>query len=156
MIAATVRVQAALARSKTPEAKRERSQAKRIERGARGLWSDSERSRQSRAIRERVGGLHARLPQELGLRPGHIVRPPRKPVAVKAFAPREELEAAFGENQPENIKGLLVSSDDATAGQAETWIRFDDPIEDWEDYYAAAREYYEETGSTAGAFGIAG
>lgn len=156
MIAAAVRVQAALSRSRTPQAKRERSQAKRIERGARGLWSDSERSRQSRAIRERVGNLHARLPQEFGLRPGHIVRPPRKAVAVSAFSPREELQAAFGEDTPENIKGLLVSSDDAEAGKAETWIRFDLPIEDWEDYYAAAREYYEETGSAAGAYGIAG
>lgn len=141
------------ARSKERAAalKREAKRVWNIRRGVNGLWTDKQRSRMPRDVRDAVARVWKPMPS--GIDGRYLASDPSKRrdvVRVKGFTPVEGadgLEAAFGDAR--NIKGLVVEDPD---GGPDTWIEFDDPLDDWVDLYEIERDYYESTGSVAGSY----
>lgn len=132
--------------SRLAELQRERRRVAIIRRGVLGEWTDAERSRAPWNVREIVGSVLKPIPDATwsGKPVGHYLKgkPRIETTRVHGFAPIEEMEDAFGKDA-RTIRGIVIKDKDT---EAETWIRFEDPLEDYADLYPVLRDYYAKTG----------
>lgn len=131
------------------ELRAERKRVSQIRRGVSGQWTDEEKVATPLAVRETIGRVWRPIPA--GVKGRYLKSDPserRDVVRVDPFAPVEDLEAAFGDVR--EIRGIVIEADPATGGE-DTWIEFDEPLDDWADLYSIERDAYEE-GALVGAY----
>lgn len=146
---------ASLNRTKARDRRRalraERKRVSQVRRGVSGHWTDEEKVATPLHVRELIGRVWRPIPA--GVEGRYLTSDPSKRrdvVRVDPFAPVEELEAAFGDVR--EIRGIVIEADPATGdGGLDTWIEFDEPLDDWADLYTIERDAYEE-GALVGAY----